>query len=293
LQQPIQLATSNYRQVRILTQGKPGSTFKVARDPPAPGKKPPLFWIFESGFVQDLPWDPGDWHWQAPSPLGDAPVFGYTAKRGYKNARRSSHSPSLLTFIQGLNLRNSTVNQVIARIWHNARPKKVGTLIWLTLNQGLPVGTWLQLMGIDPICKVCDTNQVESPTHCLLECPKAQRAWDAFKEVWKERRLTSTSLGLSCFSGKPSTNVRKIRRTSSPTTRGASLTSGSPLTSSRVFSCTICGLGGAERTSTTNTPSSKFSLRPGWPRSRSAWPPGRPSEPVRLLEIPTLKVELS
>jgi hypothetical protein len=78
------------------------------------------------------------------------------------------------------------MNQVIARIWHNARPKKVETLIWLTLNQGLPVGTWLQPMGIDPICKVCNTNQVKSPTHCLLECPKAQRAWDAFKEVWKE-----------------------------------------------------------------------------------------------------------
>jgi len=124
------LATSNYRQVRILTQEKPSSTFKVARDPPAPGKKPPLFfWIFETGFVQDLPWDPGDWHWQAPPPLGDAPFFGYTAKRGYKNARRVGHSPSLLTFIQGLNLRNSTVNQVITRIWHNTRPKKVGTLI--------------------------------------------------------------------------------------------------------------------------------------------------------------------
>ncbi|CAK9869617.1 unnamed protein product [Sphagnum jensenii] len=59
-QQFIQLAKSNYRQVRILTQGKPGSTFKVARDPPAPEKKPPFFWIFESSFVQDLPWDPGD-----------------------------------------------------------------------------------------------------------------------------------------------------------------------------------------------------------------------------------------
>jgi len=41
-------------------------------------------------------------------------------------------------------------------------------------------------MGIDPLCKVCNTNQVESPIHCLLECPKAQRAWGAFREVWKE-----------------------------------------------------------------------------------------------------------
>jgi hypothetical protein len=26
------------------------------------------------------------------------------------------------------------VTQVMARIWHNSRPQKVGTLIWLTLN---------------------------------------------------------------------------------------------------------------------------------------------------------------
>ncbi len=81
----------------------------------------------------------------------------------------------MFSFIQGLNLRNSTTTQVIARIWHNARPKKVGTLIWLTLNQGLPIGTWLQLMGIPPHCKVYDSSQVESPIHCLLECPMPQR----------------------------------------------------------------------------------------------------------------------
>ncbi len=92
----------------------------------------------------------------------------------------------MLSFIQGLNLRISTTTQVIARIWHNARPKKVETLIWLTLNQGLPVGTWLQLMGIPPQCKVCNSNQVKSPIHCLLKCPMAQRAWEAYKGIWRE-----------------------------------------------------------------------------------------------------------
>jgi hypothetical protein len=28
-----------------------------------PGKKPPIYWIFESGFISNLPWDPGDLHW--------------------------------------------------------------------------------------------------------------------------------------------------------------------------------------------------------------------------------------
>jgi hypothetical protein len=88
------------------------------------------------------------------------------------------------TFIQELNLRNSTTTQVTARIWQNSRPRKVGTLIWITLNQGLPVGTWLQHMGILPHCKVCDCSVEESPKHCLLECQGALEAWEAFKKVW-------------------------------------------------------------------------------------------------------------
>jgi hypothetical protein len=32
-------------------------------------------------------------------------------------------------------------------MWHNARPRKVEALTWLTLNNGLLVDTWLQTMG--------------------------------------------------------------------------------------------------------------------------------------------------
>ncbi len=92
----------------------------------------------------------------------------------------------MLTFLQGLNLRNIITAQMTARLWHNARQRKVGTLIWVTLNQGLPVGTWLQLMGIEPLCKVCDLNTEESPQHCLLECSMAQRTWKAYKRIWDE-----------------------------------------------------------------------------------------------------------
>ncbi len=72
---------------------------------------------------------------------------------------------------------------MITRLWHNTRPHKVGTLIWLTINQGLSVGTLLQLMGISPMCKVCDSNAEESPKHYLLECSMAQRAWKAYKRI--------------------------------------------------------------------------------------------------------------
>jgi len=35
---------------------------------------------------------PGEWHWQTSPPFRDAPFFGYTAKRGYNNARKIAHS---------------------------------------------------------------------------------------------------------------------------------------------------------------------------------------------------------
>ncbi len=127
--QAFTLSTDNYHPVRVLSQERPGTTLKVAKEPPASGKKPLLYWVFEIGFIQDLPWDPWEWHWQPSHPLRDAPFFGYTAKRGYKNTRGATHTPNILTFIQGFNLRNSTTPQMIARIWHNANPRKVGTLI--------------------------------------------------------------------------------------------------------------------------------------------------------------------
>jgi len=37
---------------------------------------------------------------------------------------------------------------IVARLWHFCRPHKVGTFIWLPLNRGLPMGIWLQKLGI-------------------------------------------------------------------------------------------------------------------------------------------------
>jgi len=151
-----------FKQVRVLAQEGHGATLKLAKDVPPPGKRPPIFWIFESGFISELPWDPGDWHWQQTGNMGDAPFFGYSAKKGYRNARRKQHTPNIITFVQQLNLHNLTIAQVIAKMWHNAHPRKVGALTWLILNNGLPTGIWLQIMGISATCKGYDQGLTES-----------------------------------------------------------------------------------------------------------------------------------
>ncbi len=71
-------------------------------------------------------------------------------------------------------------------MWHNARRRKVGALTWLILNNGLPVGTWLQIMGIPATYKVCDQGLSEFAQHCLMECTPARQAWKAFLSVWNE-----------------------------------------------------------------------------------------------------------
>ncbi len=137
------LPHTNLSLVRVLSQERHDASLKVAGDPPSANHRSTTFWIFETGFVENLPWDLGEWHWKEIHPLDNVPFFGYTAKKGYKNTKGPSHSPGIINFINDLGLKNSTISQVVAKIWHNAHPKKVGTLIWLTLNQGLSTGTWM------------------------------------------------------------------------------------------------------------------------------------------------------
>jgi hypothetical protein len=163
-----------------------GAMLRPTKDLLLPGKKTPIYWIFETGFISDLPWDLEDWHWQKTQNMGDAPFFSYFAKRGYQNARKIQHTPNITSFIQHLNLRNSTVVQIIARMWHNARLCKVGALTWLTFNNGLPMGTWLQTMGIQAPCKGYEQGLLESAQHCLMDCLPTQLVWKAFLRVWEE-----------------------------------------------------------------------------------------------------------
>jgi hypothetical protein len=92
-----------YHPIRVLSQERHEALFRVARELPSL-TKPPLLWIFESGFIDGLSWDPGEWHWQASSQMGDSPFFGYSAKRGYRNARKPTQSANIYSFIQRLNL---------------------------------------------------------------------------------------------------------------------------------------------------------------------------------------------
>ncbi len=60
--QEITLSTKGFHPIRVLMQERHGALLKEAKELSAPTKLTPLFWIFESSFIEGLPWDLGEWH---------------------------------------------------------------------------------------------------------------------------------------------------------------------------------------------------------------------------------------
>jgi hypothetical protein len=184
----------------------------------------------------------------------------------------------MITLIQGLNFRNTITPQAVARIWHNARPRKASTLIWFTLNRGLPVGSWLNLMGLLAQCKVCSSGAEETPQHCLLDCPRAQIAWKAYERIWVEWK-THRNLAISWPFVLLGEAV--LEHEDDPPSLLAYHTGGftypGNLSTSFVASFSIIShRKDVENILMINTPFAKSCLTPWWRRLRLVWPPGRP-----------------
>jgi hypothetical protein len=62
--QEVTLSPASYHLVRVIIQKKHRALFKVVKDFSVLPKSI-LFWIFEINFIDSLPWDMGEWHWQA------------------------------------------------------------------------------------------------------------------------------------------------------------------------------------------------------------------------------------
>ncbi len=97
-------------------------------------------------------------------------------------------------------------------------------------------------------------------------------------------------LGLSSFTRRRPLNAKTIPRDSTNTMSTAFLTLDNPLISFVVSFYTISGPKGAEGTLATSTLSREYSTWPGWPPSRSAWPPRKLLELIAPTKTRTLRL---
>jgi hypothetical protein len=144
-------------------------------------------------------------------------------------------------------------------------------------------------MGITPTCKVYDSNAEESPKHCLLECPMAQRAWKAYKRIWDEWQAPHDIAITWPFAllGEATTEHEDDPPGLLAYHTGGFTYPRQPLDILHSFifyhlwseRSTTYGRRDAGDTLEISIPSRRFLLRPGWPPLRLVWPFGRPLDP--------------
>ncbi len=125
-----------------------------------------------------------------------------------------------------------------------------------------PPGWHLATMhGDPPTCKVCTEEALESLQHCLIECPLAKRAWEAFFHIW-EKWVAPNDITLSwpfIMLGEEASPISDNR-----------------LTSFVVLSSTSSGRRDAGSILITSIPLGKSFSKPGLLPLRLEWPLGRP-----------------
>jgi hypothetical protein len=130
-------------------------------------------------------------------------------------------------------------------------------------------------MGILPTCKVCREEALESPQHCLLECPLAKQASETFYHIWQKWGAPN-DITLSW----PFVMLGEIvfKRENDPP-RSKSTMSDNRSTSFAVLSSTSFGRRNAESIVITSILLRKSFNKPGLLPLRLEWPLGRPLIP--------------
>ena len=135
-------------------------------------------WLYGQVPISKLVWDSAEWRWRKLGTEGDCDFFGYSTKFEYKIslAQLKPRLPHIQRLrIQGYSAKQIT--QILKRIWHPWVPRKICAMTWLTLAEGLPIGSWRHKAGWESHCRVCNAPGIETAEHALRTCAVVARAW--------------------------------------------------------------------------------------------------------------------
>jgi hypothetical protein len=81
------------------------------------------------------------------------------------------------------------LRQFYQQLWHPWLPRKVSWMKWLILAQGISVGAWRRVMGLESGCSLCNTDILETIHHAFWACPHTQLAWVKYNNLWMQHNL--------------------------------------------------------------------------------------------------------
>ena len=149
-------------------------------------------WIFRGGLIKELDFDPKEWMWKRKGTLEEVGFFGYSTKRGYRIITdKQSRQPKFDKALMEMGYTGSQRKKFYLELWHPWVPRKVGTMVWLTCNEGLPLAEWRKTIGMpgDGKCNLCQEGLLESPQHTFMTCTATRQAWHQFRSLRQEAGL--------------------------------------------------------------------------------------------------------
>jgi hypothetical protein len=118
-------------------------------------------WVFGNGFVRDLGFDPKEWDWRKIGSLKVGNFFSYETKKGYSLIIQSQYRQ--LNFDMWLERLGYSIQQrrmFFRKLWHQWTPRKICSMIWLVIAEGIPIGSWRMCIGYSRICPLCTQNTI-------------------------------------------------------------------------------------------------------------------------------------
>ena len=182
------------REVRVLCCG--GNKREVLDfNPQEETEDEQSLWVWGNEWITNLEWDPREWHWRRAGILLATSVMNYTTKRGYRIAmQQNTQQMPLDQKLEQEGYNSKTRAKFFNRIWHPYLPRKVSSMQWLILTEGLPVGAWRERIGLPSACELCPTPVKETLQHALKDCPQLSKAWELFRNTRAAAHLPTAYL---------------------------------------------------------------------------------------------------
>lgn len=146
---------------------------------PKDGQVPGLFmWAYGRGRVRELAFDPKEWYWPREGMLKKTNFFKYTCKRGYRIIMKKQFKQ--LGFDYWMELSGYSFKQkrdFFSKLWHSWIPRKILSMVWVTIADGLPIGEWRRCVGLSSACSVCKQGVIQTSEHGLFGFEAVKAAW--------------------------------------------------------------------------------------------------------------------
>lgn len=142
------------------------------------------FWTYQGWKVEDLHFDPKEWMWKKQGAMEETHFFDYKTRRGYKIIIQSSSTRLKFDeYLESMGFSGQQRKLFFLRLWHPWMPKKISTMIWLTIAEGIPVGAWRRRIGQSGECNLCVGGMLQTARHAFFDCARVKIIWDKIREL--------------------------------------------------------------------------------------------------------------